>query len=1013
MKRYISIGLMILVVTLHVCVHEVQGSSTSNVSGIDSILKKVELIPVMINGDKENRINIVIMNRWTSKDKEPYNSPAMRQEFLKDIDESLIAALTPGDKRAQTAFANYRQFFNVHGLWWPDMPEWGKGVDQKTVDALLEKLFLPWKDEYTGWVTFLVMPNSNSGGGGAARDLEKRIGSALIAGNGIGKMLHEISHTCMSIGDEYTTAATGTSAMPIFNSTIEYRRDLIKWRKWIEPDTPLPTPYTEEYKNKVGAFEGCQYHLTNYFRASAQSCIMGAGVFDNTEKMCPICEQRVAMRVNKLVNPINRYTPSETEISIKGSGKIHFEIDHIRPVPNTQVVRWLLNGKTIATGVDEMDISFGKIAKYELSCILTDETPFIRPDPPYGKYPRKEIKWIITNSSPSSAAKNLQVDIESSVLKDISDDGLLLKSKVTGGKPPFTYQWSNGSSESELKDADPGIYDLVVTDSEYRNALAHYAVYASTLKSDKKSNSAENFISESGTLNLEANVTASETDRENGKISLRIKGGIEPYVIQWHDGIHKYNVDRTYEAEVGNFNIAGTVIKSCSDAGNNAYVNFNNGEGSATWQVEVAKEGIYPITVIYGSIMREKSQMNISVNGENEKQVGLRGTLPMYTGWEKVIVNAFLKEGFNRITLSSTGKSLPNIDYIGVPDSYVTAPIQGGDRMNLQPGDYTVTVKDKNNYMTTKTISVPELYPFRIEKLEIGKSGSKTVRIINPVPGYTYQWYASDAPIFGLERFEKSIATGVEFSPSETGNYYISAKNDLTKAESMNRISIAFDKTPEKILNIVNPSVLDEEDILLWFDADDLDGDEQADDVVPQRGPLEWKEKTWRNPGKLFIKYEPNQLNGKGVGIFEQVWVGSIGKEVKDYQTIMMVYKESSMSFPGTSPFKVLGKYFGKSSDTKKSLFDPDMVDLKTKEGKTYLNGTLVDPFNTPNPMKYCILTIALSSPASESITTTEGNWEGSLAEILVFKRKLTDSERQGIEEYLRRKWFSSIDLDF
>jgi hypothetical protein len=106
----------------------------------------------MINGEKDSRINIVIMNRWSSRDKEPFNSQTMRQEFLKDINESLIAALTPGDDRAQTVFAGYRQFFNVYGLWWPDIPEWGKGVDQNTVDALRDKSFLPWKEEYTGYL---------------------------------------------------------------------------------------------------------------------------------------------------------------------------------------------------------------------------------------------------------------------------------------------------------------------------------------------------------------------------------------------------------------------------------------------------------------------------------------------------------------------------------------------------------------------------------------------------------------------------------------------------------------------------------------------------------------------------------------------------------------------------------------------------------------------------------------------------------------------------------------------
>ena len=138
-------------------------------TNVDSLLKKIELIPVMINGPKDNRINIVIMNRWTLREKEPYNSPEMKEEFLKDIHESLIAALTPGDERAQTAYANYRQFFNVYGLWWPDMPQWGKGVDLDLIDTIRNRLFLPWKDENTGWVTVLVMPNTESGGGGAAK----------------------------------------------------------------------------------------------------------------------------------------------------------------------------------------------------------------------------------------------------------------------------------------------------------------------------------------------------------------------------------------------------------------------------------------------------------------------------------------------------------------------------------------------------------------------------------------------------------------------------------------------------------------------------------------------------------------------------------------------------------------------------------------------------------------------------------------------------------------------------
>lgn len=206
---------------------------------IDAFIEMSELIPIQVTGDKDNRINVVIVNQWTSGEEAPYNSPDMRGEFVKDIEESLVAALTYGDDRAQTAYSHYKEFFNVYGLWMPDTPEWKKGIDLEAMDAIRDKLFLPWKNEHRGWVTFLIMPNREKGGGGAARNLEKRVGNAVIAGNGIGKMLHEISHTCMSLGDEYTTGATGTSAFPTYASELEYEREKIKWRKWIEPSTPL------------------------------------------------------------------------------------------------------------------------------------------------------------------------------------------------------------------------------------------------------------------------------------------------------------------------------------------------------------------------------------------------------------------------------------------------------------------------------------------------------------------------------------------------------------------------------------------------------------------------------------------------------------------------------------------------------------------------------------------------------------------------------------------------------
>ncbi len=983
---------------------------------IDSIIRKVELIPVMINGEKDNRINIVIMNRWTSRESEPYNSPEMKDEFLKDINESLIAALTPGDERAQTAFANYREFFNVYGMWWPDMPKWGEGVDLKVVDAIRDRLFLPWKNEHTGWVTFLVMPNSDGGGGGAARNLENRVGNALIAGNGIGKMLHEISHTCMSIGDEYTAGATGTAANPTYVADREYRRDKIKWRRWIEPGTPLPTPYTEAYLDKIGAFEGCQYHLTGYYRSTAQGCIMGAGVFDNTERMCPVCEQRVAMRVNKLVNPIHGFTPSETNIHITGPTKYHFEIDHISPVPNTQVVRWILNGKTIAMGVDQVEVEFGALKEYELICSLTDETSFIRPDPPFAKYPEREIRWKISNSAPHSDADEIKVKLHSVLHGNEFLDTYDIKPVVTGGIPPYTYYWSTGHRGETLEAAGPGIYDLLVVDSEYRNAKVHYPLYGQPAVEGKSIKASGRIKTSSKVLDLETDVTASFSGCDNGIIIVKVKGGAAPYRFAWEDEVNMYGDKRIFEAENAALDIPGHQIPHYFDASNNAFVQFNGNEGTIIWTIEVVKSGIYPIDFIHSATSRKGCHMQISVNDEPEKKsLFFDETRPLYKGWGETTASAFLKAGMNTVSLSSTGNSGPNIDYLRVPSYFRSSDVSGSERINLKPGSYTVVVTDNDHHAVKKTMTVPEVYPFNISKLDIEKSGSETIRIIDPLQGYTYTWYQEDAPIFKMEEVEKPLNVGIEFTPPGPGNYYVSAKNSLTNAESINRICMAIGKTPAgKVADEMNPSQIGEETIKLWFDASDLDGDGQPDGIIPERGPFpDWKEKTWRNPGKLFVKYEPNQLNGKGVCGFDHVWVTNIGKEVQGFQTIIMVYRESSVTFPGKSPFIALSKYIGKSEDSGKRLFDPETIDDKTKNGKTFLNGIRVDPFSTPNPMDFCILTVELESMADETIRKTEGYWEGSLAEIVIFDRALSDTEREGIEEYLRKKWFSSVDLDF
>lgn len=64
----------------------------------------------------------------------------------------------------------------------------------------------------------------------------------------------------------------------------------------------------------------------------------------------------------------------------------------------------------------------------------------------------------------------------------------------------------------------------------------------------------------------------------------------------------------------------------------------------------------------------------------------------------------------------------------------------------------------------------------------------------------------------------------------------------------------------------------------------------------------------------------------------------------------------------------------------------------------------------------FCLVFAAhlLAPPSFPQARTdrTDTHWSGAVGEMLVYGGPLTDAERLGVEEYLRRKWRSSFDLE-
>lgn len=111
---------------------------------------------------------------------------------------------------------------------------------------------------------------------------------------------HEFGHGFSSLADEYFTSDVAYENFyaldvepldPNLTTLVDFDS---KWKDLVEEGTPIPTPATDEYKDKVGAFEGGGYVEKGVYR-SMQDCTMKSIVKD---KFCPVCKRAIQQMID-------------------------------------------------------------------------------------------------------------------------------------------------------------------------------------------------------------------------------------------------------------------------------------------------------------------------------------------------------------------------------------------------------------------------------------------------------------------------------------------------------------------------------------------------------------------------------------------------------------------------------------------------------------------------------------------------------------------------------------------
>ena len=135
----------------------------------------------------------------------------------------------------------------------------------------------------------VIMCNSETYGGGGIFNFYAT--SYVNPKNGF-VLIHEFGHSFAGLGDEYSENDSdvegATQKIEPWQKNVTSLKDFSKkWKDMIDTTTPIPTPTTLEFEDKVGVFEGAAYVTKGLYRPY-QNCLMRSDV-----PFCPVCTREI------------------------------------------------------------------------------------------------------------------------------------------------------------------------------------------------------------------------------------------------------------------------------------------------------------------------------------------------------------------------------------------------------------------------------------------------------------------------------------------------------------------------------------------------------------------------------------------------------------------------------------------------------------------------------------------------------------------------------------------------
>ncbi len=317
--------------------------------------------------------------------------------------------------------------------------------------------------------------------------------------------------------------------------------------------------------------------------------------------------------------------------------------------------------------------------------------------------------------------------------------------KVSGGKSPYTYAWSDGNKTAIVKTLSSGNRTVTVTDASGCTASAIINV-------TEHINPISATVTQQGKINCHSTATAS--------LKVDVSGGKAPYKYQWNNGGLTPTLDGlvagTYSVTVtdasGGTSVATSVVTEPDpivvSATADAIASSNGNDGKATAKVT---GGTAPYQYTWDS--GEKTNKAVKLSGGNH----IVSVADAFGCTSSGVVDISENILALQVTIEQHGK----IRCAGATEASITANVKGGKAPylyqwsnkgeaaaldKLAQGLYTLTVTDAAAHTATSAISVDAPLPIHVEvKVDSpastnGSDGKVSLIVTGGTGKYQYLW---------------------------------------------------------------------------------------------------------------------------------------------------------------------------------------------------------------------------------------------------------------------------------